>query len=98
MEKEEDKKRLLPIEKYKHFKGIYLERTKEYYLCDFYEIRMPDDSVLYRVLMDLSGNDHIAELHCIEGSSWKFIGVPDTLPTELEAILSDCIINYCLKK
>ncbi|OJW79605.1 MAG: hypothetical protein BGO69_12815 [Bacteroidetes bacterium 46-16] len=98
MEKEEDKKRLLPIEKYKHFKGIYLEQTKDYYLCDFYEIRMPDDTVLYRVLMDLRGDDIIVELHCIEGSSWKFIAVQNAIPIELEAILSDCIVNYCLKK
>jgi hypothetical protein len=98
MEKEEDKKRLLPIEKYKHFKGIYLEKTKDYYLCDFYEIRMPDDTLLYRVLMDLRGDDLIVELHCIEGSSWKFISVQNPIPIELETILSDCIVNYCLKK
>ncbi len=98
MEKEEDKKRLLPIEKYKHFKGIYIERTKDYFLCDFYEIRMPDDSVLYRVLMELRGNSLIVELHCIEGSSWKSIAIPESIPIELETILSDYIVNYCLKK
>ncbi|OJW80260.1 MAG: hypothetical protein BGO69_05360 [Bacteroidetes bacterium 46-16] len=94
MKKEEDRK-LLPIEKYSHFKGIYLTTTQEYYLCDFYEITHVDSPSFYRVSADLRGNNKIVEVIKI-GNDWNI--TPSVLPYELELEIIKIVEEVCIPK
>lgn len=93
-----ERQKLAFIEQYKHFKGIYLERVKEYYLCDFYEMKAPDGSISYRVCIEMNGHKQITEMQSDESNSWRFAKIATNLPEELEGRLSECIIKRCLRK
>ena len=77
----EDTRKLLPIERFKHFKGIYLESTQQYFCCDFYEIVHPDSSITYRITADNKHTSLMTEMYQ-EGDIWK--SKNHAIPEELE--------------
>lgn len=95
MKKEGEDRKLLPIERYSHFKGIYLKTTQEYYLCDFYEITEAGSLSFFRVSADLHNNKQIIEA-TRNGESWRI--TPSVLPYELECEIIRIIEEVCIPK
>ena len=95
MKKDEDKGKSLPIEKYRHFKGIYIESTQEYYLCDFYEVTQSNEPVSFRVLADLKNQKQLVDIRKND-SGWYVH--PSILPKELEKELIKLVVEVCIPK
>ena len=95
MKKEDDDQKILPIERYCHFKGIYLITTHKYYLCDFYEITQPDGSSFFRVSADLNGDKKIIEA---VKNMQKWDIEPSTIPAELKSEIIRIIEEVCIVK
>lgn len=95
MKKEGDDRKILPIEKYSHFKGIYLTTTQQYYLCDFYEIAEPGANSMFRVMAALQDNEVIVEV-IKNDNGWNI--TPSILPNELEHEIIKIIEEVCIPK
>lgn len=72
------------IERFKHFKGIQLSTTGEYFCCDFYEIVHPDSSITYRVNADSRLRKLSTEMFLAD-DVWN--SSDSTIPEELQQLL-----------
>jgi len=97
MSNQEDGISLPPIVRYKHFKGIYIQDTQDYFLCDFYEVRNTDGSIIYRVEAELPNKERewTIDFEPDGSGSWRRI-TGDIPPAKLERQLVHYIITICL--
>lgn len=84
----------MPIERFKHFKGIQLVSTSQYFCCDFYEIVHPDSSITYRIKADSKHTSLSTEMYQ-EDDIWK--SKNRDIPEELEELLGNEIKNAFYK-
>lgn len=92
----EEGKQFTPYKKFRAFKGVYIEQTKEYFLCDFYELRGQNGIISFSIEANLAKEKFIFEFTPIANSdSWK--SNSNNCSSELEKLLTQHIHQLCLK-